>query len=367
MKKIFFLLQRVTSSGNKILYIDGLRFFAVVSVFLFHFVDCYNDQNIIFKEKYDYVYNNLVGSVIGVFLFFAISGFIIAMPFYNNYVNKVPGFSYKNYYFRRVTRLEPPYIIHLLLLFFLMVFVLKTKTFSETFPRLLASIFYSHEIIYNQKPIINTVLWTLEIEIQFYIIAPLLAFVFKLKNTYRRLILIGLIVLFRYSGLSFFSFPTIFNYFHFFIIGFLALDVYMQIKDKIMPSLIYDIICLMALLFLWFSVMNSFLVIFIFILLTFSSKTLYFIKMLENKFIYTIGGMCYTIYMLHQKIIYLVINLIFPKNLIGDAFLVDFFVRLLYVSLAILVISSIFFIFVERPTMKKNWWKYRSLKKLFFE
>ena len=53
MKKIFPLLQRVTSSGNKILYIDGLRFFAVVSVFLFHFVDCYNDNNVIFKEKYE--------------------------------------------------------------------------------------------------------------------------------------------------------------------------------------------------------------------------------------------------------------------------------------------------------------------------
>ncbi|WP_313374145.1 hypothetical protein [Chishuiella sp.] len=45
------LLQRVTYTGKKILYIDGLRFFAVVSVFIAHFFDYYIDNNPAFNEK----------------------------------------------------------------------------------------------------------------------------------------------------------------------------------------------------------------------------------------------------------------------------------------------------------------------------
>lgn len=365
IKKIYPLLQRITSSGERLIYVDGLRFFAVISVFIFHFIDFYDDNNANFVSRHILLTDYLQGSVMGVILFFSISGFLIAMPFYNSYVSKNHQFSLKNYYFRRLTRLEPPYMVQLLLLFILMVFVLKTKTFTETFPHLLASVFYCHEIVYGKMPILNTVLWTLEIEIQFYILAPLLAAVFMLNVYSRRLLLIAAIGIFTFYKPVHFDFPTVFKYIHFFLIGFLALDVYMQIKDKYRKHVFFDVLCFMSIVLLWFST-DHLAILFLYILLVYSSKTIFFFKVLENKVIYTIGGMCYTIYMLHQKLIYFVYAFLFPDVLIGNNYLPDFFIRLIITLLIILSVSAVFFILVERPTMKKEWWKYKSFKKLLF-
>ncbi|MBB6372180.1 peptidoglycan/LPS O-acetylase OafA/YrhL [Chryseobacterium shigense] len=102
-----------------------------------------------------------------------------------------------------------------------------------------------------------------------------------------------------------------------------------------------------------------------FVLLVFSSKSLYFVKLLEKKFLYIIGGMCYSIYMLHQKIIYY-ISPLFSK-LFFNNYLLDFYLKLFIALFVVLIISALFFVFVERPTMKREWWKYKNLKKLFFE
>jgi Predicted acyltransferases len=361
-KTFFPLLQRITSSGEKLLYIDGLRFFAVISVFFFHFIDYYNDNHANSIKKYTFIYDYMQGSVMGVILFFSISGFLIAMPFYRHYVDKDGTFSLRNYYFRRLTRLEPPYIFHLLLLFFLMVFVLKTKPFAETVPHLLASVFYCHEIIYREMPVLNTVLWTLEIEIQFYVLAPLIALVFRLDRYPRRIILLLMIGIFAFYSPIDPGFPTIFRYIHYFLIGFLALDVYNGIKRRPGRSIFYDIICFTAILLLWVTKEAYLIILFLYILLVYSSKTVLFIKILENGIIYTIGGMCYSIYMLHQKLIYSLAGVIFPEVVIGNSYLSDFFIRLVFTLAATLFISSIFFMLIERPTMKKNWWRFRSPK-----
>jgi hypothetical protein len=54
------------------------------------------------------------------------------------------------------------------------------------------------------------------------------------------------------------------------------------------------------------------------------------------------------------------------KVFFGDP-IYNLFTRFIIISIITLLISAVFFIFVERPTMKKQWWKYRDLKKLFFE
>ncbi|MCD9855159.1 acyltransferase [Epilithonimonas sp. JDS] len=363
-EKILPLLQRVTSSGKKLLYIDGLRFFAVISVFLFHFIDYYDDQHVGFITKYRFIQDYLQGSVMGVILFFSISGFLIAMPFYSSYADSGQKFSLRDYYIRRLTRLEPPYIIHLILLFVLTVFILKTKTFSWAFPHLLASIFYSHEIIYGEMPVLNTVLWTLEIEIQFYIMAPLLALVFRLPRFPRRIALLTLISIFMFWKPVLFDFPSVLNYIHYFLTGFLALDVCMQFRDRAGKYILFDVACFSSLALLWFSAIEFVTGALLFVLLVCSPRTKYFIKILEHKIVYTIGGMCYSIYMLHQKVIYMVHAVFLRHTLIGNSYLTDFFVRLFYTLIFTLLVSAVFFILVERPTMKKLWWRYRSLRKL---
>ena len=53
-------------------------------------------------------------------LFFAISGFILALPFAEHYLSGAPRPTLGRYYVRRVTRIEPPYVINLTILLALM-------------------------------------------------------------------------------------------------------------------------------------------------------------------------------------------------------------------------------------------------------
>jgi peptidoglycan/LPS O-acetylase OafA/YrhL len=49
-------------------------------------------------------------------------------------------------------------------------------------PHLAASVGYMHYLIFQAPSAINSVAWSLEIEVQFYILAPLLSMVFAIRN-----------------------------------------------------------------------------------------------------------------------------------------------------------------------------------------
>ena len=53
-------------------------------------------------------------------------------------------------------------------------------------PNLIASLFYSHGLVYGRESAINGVAWSLEIEIQFYLLTPLLVLMFRLRNVVAR-------------------------------------------------------------------------------------------------------------------------------------------------------------------------------------
>src|SRR2546430_13501195 len=102
--------RRITTSGEVIPEIDGLRFIAIAAVILHHlglFVSTQRqaDEGLL-----------LLGQN-GVELFFAISGFILAVPFAMHYLNAGKRVKLSRYFVRRFTRLEPPYLLSLLLLF----------------------------------------------------------------------------------------------------------------------------------------------------------------------------------------------------------------------------------------------------------
>ncbi len=162
-------------------------------------------------------------------LFFVISGFILALPFANHHIRNGKKIRLKDFYLRRLTRLEPPYILALIGLFCAYMLIGK-YTFSELFPSLLASLLYVHQFVFGQAPIIATVAWSLEIEVQFYLLAPFIAYVFAIRNAWvRRMVILLIIVTFAalhdHSPLPV---TTLFEFLHFFLLGFLLADLYVS-------------------------------------------------------------------------------------------------------------------------------------------
>ena len=104
--------KRITSNQLYFPEIDGIRFLAILLVILFHahgyFVQKTKVNFVEPAESHAWIDNFLSKGDRGVELFFVLSGFILCMPFAHQYINNGKKVQLKNYYLRRVTRLEPP-------------------------------------------------------------------------------------------------------------------------------------------------------------------------------------------------------------------------------------------------------------------
>ncbi len=376
-KLIYNKLQRVTSSGRFIPQIDGLRFIAIFSVFMFHV-----NEIIAMKDKSTYVDSPddhallrtyLSHGNYGVQLFFAISGFILALPFVQHYLTGVQRPSTKQYFLRRLTRLEPPYIVVMVTLFLYIVFIQHKYTFGQLIPSLLASLTYTHNFFFGRDilPLVNPVAWTLEIEVQFYILAPLLAaFFFKSgKAITRRIKIIAVILLFIVlQNLYVFPFRWLYDQIQFFLLGFLLADIYVE-PLNFQISKWQSVFCGIFTLFsMWLYVPTSndpFIqrigwgiafptMIFIFYYLT--MFTPFWKKLFSKKILVILGGMCYTIYLIHSPIISITTNYL-VKYQFSQWYMLNYIFLSIILIIATLVGSSLFFVLIERPCMQKDWYR----------
>ena len=368
--------QRVTSSGNFIPQIDGLRFIAIFSVILYHL-----NEDILKKNTYTYLdnkldyssFNNLVANGNrGVQLFFAISGFILALPFAFHYIKGTKKPDIKSYFLRRLTRLEPPYILIMVVLFLAAIFVVKKVTFAQLFPSLLSSLTYTNNFFNydSRQPFVNVVAWSLEIEVQFYILAPLLAYVFKLQVITRRLVMLFVILFFPFVH-SFVTLPfkSLLDFVQFFAIGFLLADLYVSENKKLLiPESVAAVLGLLLLMLIWMLPIAPgavfYNVCFPFVILGFFYVALFantWKRLLSFKLITVIGGMCYSIYLIHFAVISILDNVtnrhVFTRYYLGDL-LIQFFI----IIPVIFIISATFFLLVEKPCMDKNWPQQLTLK-----
>lgn len=366
--------QRITSSGSFIPEIDGLRFIAIASVVLYHLSGFLTSKitNQVNNLDFSFLSHLLSHGHMGVPLFFSISGFVLGMPFAKFHLGNGSIISLKKYFLRRLTRLEPPYILVMTILLFGSVYVAKTISLNEAISSYLSSIIYSHNIFFPEiLPKLNAVVWSLEIEIQFYILAPLMAYVFSVKSIhFRRISLIFMAVLFVFINqfkLVPWNFISLINYFQYFIIGFLLADFYI-LKSNLLPRTKFDSqIGLFFFILIWVfdnADFESNLQKFIWELIQLISIFfLYYyvlfhkiFRFLSLKLITNIGGMCYSIYLLHIQIISLFGNPILNFSFSKYAF-VNISIYSVILLLLIISISSLFFILVERPCMDKDWHK----------
>src|SRR5208282_2725980 len=183
-------LRRITTSLAYRPEIDGIRFVAILSVIIYHLAGDILRRS---PAGYDtslssnWLFWFTQNLNFGVQLFFVLSGYVLALPFAEHFLGGQPPRNLKRYFVRRLTRLEPPYVLALIFLFVLKL-VAGRGTFTGLIPHLFASIFYLHNQIYAEPSSIDFVAWSLEIEVQFYILAPFLAavFFFSGDKLYRR-------------------------------------------------------------------------------------------------------------------------------------------------------------------------------------
>ncbi len=366
---------RITSSGRFIPEIDGLRFIAILSVVLFHISEflAVKDLNV-YADNTDYSILKYIISHghLGVPLFFVISGFILGMPFAGYYFGKGEKVSLKKYFIRRLTRLEPPYIIAMTILLFGAVFVARILPLGKGLISYLTSLIYAHNIIFPDiLPELNGAAWSLEIEVQFYILAPLMANIFSLRSHVKRRAILILTAVFFIAlnnlGLNPIPFLSLIDYIQYFIAGFLLADLYTS-GTKFLSGTKYDFLFTFIFFitiwlfdegdikselnrFLWETVQLS--AIFFFYYFILFHKTFRF---LSNCFITAVGGMCYSIYLLHASILSLFGNAVCGITF-SDYSYMNVTIYSVIILTMILTISSIFFLLVERPCMNKNWYK----------
>ena len=361
-------LTRVTSGGRFIPEIDGLRFLAIFPVLVQHLSErllAYSTLSFEGVEENFAAYAASRG-FIGVYIFFVISGFVLALPFAAHHLRNTRAVPLKNYFWRRLTRLEPPYIL-LMTFFFLVLITLKSTSFPELFPRYLASIFYLHNIIYESYTPINPVAWSLEIEIQFYLLAPLLASIlFRIKQKVpRRLVqvaaILAILLLQQYFGWYASSIKlTILGNLHLFLTGFLLADIFLvDWKDGWSKSSGWDLVTFLLLplpFFLWRHEFFNWLIFPFLLLLIFIGifKSKYINRFFTNPWITAIGGMCYTIYLIHLPLAELMIRITGELNW-GQAFLPNLILQLIIFLPVLLAVSILVFLAIEKPCMDKHW------------
>jgi len=365
IKSLLNKASRSTSTGQFIAEIDGLRFVAILSVFLFHMSGYVTNKTGQISNN-DFLALFLSKGHIGVELFFIISGFVIALPYAKGHLfgEKIPKL--KQFILRRFSRLEPPYFINLFILFLLIPLITNQKYF-DLIPHLFASLFYLHNIVYLALSKINCVAWSLEIEFQFYILAPLFTYVFKIKHLYiRRIIILSVIIIFSIiQPLTVASLPiTLLSYAQFFFTGFLLLDVYLnEWKQNPKQNNIWDILSVIA----WASVfvvlymaksVEQFIVIPMFIAYCAAFKGTLSNRFFCNPIIYTIGGMCYTIYLYHYQLISAFGRLIIKSGIINNQPIYSaLIISTIILVPIILFICTLLFVLIEKPCMKRGWYK----------
>ena len=359
-------LRRTTTDGQWFPEIDGLRFIAIASVFLFHVlgqVQMRSGHMLPIEHAWRFLFLPLSNGDRGVQLFFVISGMILARPFARQYLLGGKKVDLGRYYLRRLTRLEPPYLLSILLLVALVEMYTHGRPGPGFAGHVLATMAYVHTLTYAQPPV-NFVAWTLEVEIQFYVLAPLVMRLFCIPHTaVRRSALLALMLgmgflqLHGPEGLRFTG--SILFYGNFFLAGLLVADVWaLDLPDR-RYSWGWDVIGFagLGLLFTVPSTLLAHVLLpFLLALICLAAlRSLLFRRWLATPWIAVLGGMCYSIYLLHATVITAVFklsrHLILPHALLVENYLI----QVLLIGVPVLFVSGFYFRFVEQPCMRPDW------------
>jgi peptidoglycan/LPS O-acetylase OafA/YrhL len=360
-------LSRKTTSGSFIPQMDGLRFIAITMVILFHLNAYLTGKTTFYAHTAphcDWLTRIALAGRHGVELFFAISGFILALPFAARYLTGAPAVNLRSYYLRRLTRLEPPYIVTLCA-FAILGILIHPGAAPRFGAHFIASLFYLHNLIYAAPSTALGVAWSLEIEVQFYLLVPLLTLLFAVRNSVkRRLLMVGLIVLMEAAQTKLLLLSprfglSIFSYLQFFLVGFLLADIILLEWKTPARNFYWDIVAIAGWPVMYFCLQSDELTQWlfppvIFVIYCAAFRGGWFSMMLSSRRITIIGGMCYSIYLIHYEVISAVgrFTKIIGTGLPDPIYLA---LQLAFVGVVIMFLCGLYFLLLEGPCMQRDW------------
>jgi peptidoglycan/LPS O-acetylase OafA/YrhL len=372
---------RITASRNYVPQIDGLRFLAIAPVLVWH--SCIRAA----KTHPEIPVRDAVAWLphghAGVDLFFLISGYIIAWPFL---IGRPPGIA--AFFQRRVQRLEPPYILAMTAAFLALVLTGYHPSSSEALSwradisiskSFIASLFYLHGLVFDAPSIINPPAWSLEVEIQFYLLSPLVIGLYRQGSPGLRRTLGGIAIAALVAGACLFDTRlsryglhrwTLVGHAAPFLAGIILCDI--AIARNLAQAVgrprgdavfIAGLVLWLGTSVFWIDDTSSLAIGLPRDMLRMAGIVMVALggltgrharALLARPWITFIGGMCYSIYLVHIMAMqagYLVLARILPHLPLGAAFVVWCLV-LIPIALAS---GLAFYLLVERPCMIPGW------------
>jgi peptidoglycan/LPS O-acetylase OafA/YrhL len=366
-------LRRRTSGGRYLPEIDGVRFLAIGIVVIVHVLAAYGlwagrftigprpfgpilawsarDRNGVWLLQYGHV---------GVYLFFVVSGFVLAAPYVRWRVMGGTPTPLSRYYLRRVTRIEPPFLVMTLILFVVSSAIHEGPAASHLF----ATISYSHLAIFGDLSPLNGVFWSLEAEVQWYLVVPILAVVLCRGGSMQRRLTIATLMLacvqLQALDPSLASRVVLLDNIQFFLVGWLLADVHVvAFREAGRDRSFMDAVGLSAIPLLFIALRihppswRLTLPLLCGLIVASALHGHRFRRVASIGWIAVIGGMCYSIYLVHYPLLVL-------GSRVGDPI---WAVHHLYIGWLVfgtmvlvgLALSVAFFLLVERPCMDPAW------------
>ena len=313
---------------NRIEVLDFLRGIAALAVALHHFCNIL-EPGVLRSASF---YGQL-----GVQVFFVISGFIIPYSLYRG------GYELKHYgifVVKRITRLDPPYLVTLALIILLgmlswYVPFQKGMTFEVSLPQVLLHLGYVNTFF--GYPWLNDVFWTLAIEFQYYLLMGLVFPLVFSRNVWTRLLTFAAL-----NALSFLI-PQGIYVFYFISLFFMGI-LTCQYRIGMIGARQYALLLALTTLFaLWVMGVPSTLAG------AAAVVSILFLQM-RNAVFHFLGSISYSLYLLHSPIGRRALN-VFLRLTGAESELAKIGVILLAVGVSIFA-AYLLYRYVERPSQQ---------------
>ena len=325
---------------NRIIEYDIVRFLAITLVFTLHFTSS-AIRNADLALDFDESYIKYFG--FGVKLFFTLSAFL--MSYKLDSLDVKPN----NYIVGRIKRILPTHILIFTILF-LSATILRS---SPEIIRFISGIFLVDQVFFTNFNMINPIIWSLEVELQFYFVIYLLLLIRKNLGIIIKPFAMGVVMLLIFLVFSdLYENRTLLNYSIYFSFGFFLYEI--EKKISVTKSLIFDLSFLISIIVIPFIldsnlsilVKNLSAALFTGIIIFSSLRIKFFRKILVNTITLSIGLSSYSFYLLHFAFLegYLrFVSPIFEFNFYVDYVIIFSFVSFFsYLSYKFVELNKIF-------------------------